>query len=66
MNQLKNLNITQQVHMSAPVNYLLNPFEGNINHGDPKGLKIYLKAKEEIDKEADKVDISVSNPKDII
>ena len=50
----------------AYVNYLLSPFEGNINPVDPKGIKIYLQATEYINKETDKLDISVSNSKDII
>ena len=48
------------------VNYVLILFEGNINPGDPMGLKIYLEAKKEIYKETDKLDISVSDSKDII
>ena len=49
--------------MVAPVNYLLSPFEGNINNRHPKGIKMYLQATKYIDKEADKLDISVSNVK---
>ena len=41
-NQFNNLNNNQQVHMAAPINYVLIPFEGNINPGGPKGLKLYL------------------------
>ena len=53
--------------MDAPVvNYVISPFEDNINPGDPKGLKLYLQETKDIDKEADKLDISVSNAKDII
>ena len=53
--------------MDAPVvNYVISPFEDNINPGDPKGLKLYLQETKDIDKEADKWDISVSNAKDII
>ena len=45
--------------MAAPVvNYVLIPFKGNINPGYPHWLKLYLK-KKEIDKEAEKLDISV-------
>ena len=39
---------------------------GNINHGDPQGLKFYPQATKYNDKEADKLYISVSNAKDII
>ena len=48
------------------VNCVLRPFEGYINHGYPTGIKIYLQATKEIDKETDKLDISASNSKDII
>ena len=50
----------------AVVNYLLSPFEGNINTEYPTGLKIYLQATKEIDKETEKIYISVLNAKDII
>ena len=51
MNQFNNLNINQQVHMAAPVmNYVLRPFEGNIDTGYPQGIKIYPQATKEIDK----------------
>ena len=67
INQFSNLSINQQFHMDAPVvNYVISPFEDNINPGDPKGLKLYLQETKDIDKEADKLDISVSNAKDII
>ena len=47
--------------MAAPVvNYVLIPFKGNINPGYPHWLKLYLK-KKEIDKEAEKLDISVTH-----
>ena len=48
------------------MNYVLIPFKGNINPGDPQGIKLYLQATKDIDKEADELDISVSNAKDII
>ena len=48
------------------VNYVLTSFEGKINPGDTQGLKVYPQATKEIDKEADKVDITVSIIKDII
>ena len=66
INKLNNLNINQQVHMAAPINYVLRTFEGNINTGYPTGLKIYPQATKYIDKESDKLDISVSNSNDII
>ena len=66
ISQINNLNINQQVHMAAPVNYVLSPFEGNINPGDPQGIKPYIRGTKEIDKEDDKLDSSVSNSKGII
>ena len=48
------------------VNYVLNSFEGNINPGDPQGLKLYLQETKEIDQESDKLDVAVSNKKGII
>ena len=50
----------------AAVNYVLSPFEGNINLGDPTGIKLYLQTIKEIDKETEKRDISDSNDKDIL
>ena len=35
----------------------ISPFEGNLNHGYPMGLKLYLQATKDIDKETDKLDI---------
>ena len=43
------------------VNYVLSSFEGNINPGDPQGLKLYHQEKKGIDKESDKLDVAVSN-----
>ena len=57
LNQFNNLNINQQFQMAAPVNYVLIPFELNINSGYPKWIKLYLQARKEIDKESDKLDI---------
>ena len=51
---------------SLDVNYVIIPFEGNINTGYPTGIKLYLQATTEIGKEADKLDISFSNNKDSI
>ena len=45
--------------MAAPINYVLRQFEGNINTGDPTGIKLYLQATNQIYKEADKLDIPV-------
>ena len=52
--------------MAAPMNYVLSPFEDNINPRDPRGITIYLQATKDINKEASILDISVSNAKDII
>ena len=43
------------------INYVLSLFEGNINPGDPMGIKLYLQTTNQIDKEYDKLYISVSN-----
>ena len=48
------------------LNHVFIPFEGNVNPGDTMGIKLYLQETKEIDKETDKLDISVSNNKDII
>ena len=48
------------------VNCVLSQFEGNRNTGYLQGIKLYLQATKEIDTEADKLDISVSNAKYII
>ena len=67
INQFNNLSINQQVHIASPVvNYVLRKYEGNLNPGDPQGIKLYLQATKEIYKESDKLDISVFNAKDII
>ena len=52
--------------MSDPINNVLRPFEGKIHPGYPTGLKLYLQATKGIYKEAHKLDIPVSNSKDII
>ena len=65
--QFNNLNLNQPVQIaSAVVSYVISPFEGNINHRYPQGLKIYLQEKKEIEKENEILYISVSNTKDII
>ena len=67
INKFNNLSVNQQVHMVDPVvNYVLRPFEGNNNPEYPQGIKIYIQATRGIYKEADKVDISVSNTEVII
>ena len=50
----------------ADVNYVIIPYEGNINPGDPTGTNIYLQATKEIYKETDKLDIYFTNSKEII
>ena len=50
----------------AAVNYVLSPFEGNINLGDPTGINLYLQTIKQINKENDKIDISDSYDKDIV
>ena len=50
----------------AAVNYVLSPFEGNINPWDPTDLKLYIQGTKQIDKETYKLYISVSNFKDIV
>ena len=66
VNQFNNLSDNQKVHMVDPLNYVLAPFEGNINPGDPRGTKLYLRSTTDLDKESDMLYISVSNAKDII
>ena len=58
INQFNHLNTDQPFQMAA-VNYVLSPFEGNTNPGYPTGLKLYLQATIEKDKETDKLNISV-------
>ena len=60
------MSIIQSVHTVAPVNYVLSPFEGNINPGGLQGIKLYIQGIKRIDNEAYKLDISVSNAKDVI
>ena len=64
---MNNLNTNPKVHIMADqVNYVLIPFEWNINTLNPQGIKLYLQSTKEMDKESDKIDISVSKPKEII
>ena len=48
------------------MNYVLRPFEGNINPRVPQEQKIYLQATKDIEKLSHKLYLSVSNTKDII
>ena len=48
------------------VYYVISLFERNRNPGDPTGIKLYLQSSKEIYKETDKIDISVSNAKEIV
>ena len=66
IHQFNNINTNIHVNMAAPIIYVLSSFEGNINTGYPTEIKLHLQATKEIDKEAEKLDISVSNAKDII
>ena len=67
INRFSKLFINQQVQMAAPVvNYIISPFDESVNPGYPQGIKNYILETREIDKEADKLDISVSNDKEII
>ena len=67
INQFNNLSINQKIQMASPiVNYVIIPFKRNVNPGDPQGLKLYLQAAKEIDKESENLDISVSNAKNSI
>ena len=50
----------------AAANDTITSFEGKINHVYPTGLKIYLQITKEIGKETNKIDISVSNAKNIV
>ena len=69
--QFGNLGVNQPVklqvqNMESSMNYVMSLFEGNIKPGYSQGLKLYLQETREIEMEADKLDISVSNTKDSI
>ena len=49
--------IINQLFQMAAVNDVIRLFEGNINIGDPTGLKLYLQEMKEIDRESYKLDI---------
>ena len=59
INHFNSLPTNQQIHIAATVECVLIPSKGNTNNEDPQGLKIYLQEKKDIDKEAEKLDISV-------
>ena len=52
--------------VASVVKCVLSPFEVNMNTGDPQGLKLYLQAKSQIDKEYDQIYISFLNVKDVV
>ena len=56
VNQFNDLNIIHQLVQMAAVNYVLRPFEGNINPRDSIVIKLYLRATKEIHKENYKLD----------
>ena len=66
INQIYNLSINQKLQMADPVNYVLSPFKGNTNPGYPQGLKIFLQTTKDTVNEDKKLNISVSNAKDIL
>ena len=43
INQFNKITINQQLKMAAPINYVISPFEGNINSGDPTGINFIFK-----------------------
>ena len=59
-------NQTLQIMVPPQVNYSLVSFERKKNHREPQEIKLYIQAKIEIYKEADKLYITVSNTKAII
>ena len=65
INWFNHLKTNQKVQMDT-FNNVLSSFERNINTGFSTGLKIYLQATKETDKETYKIYISVSNAKDIV
>ena len=58
-NQFNIIGINQQVHIAAPTNYVIGPFEGKINTGYTTGIKIYPQSTKEKNKETENLDISV-------
>ena len=57
-NCFNHINTNQPIQMTD-VNYVLIPFEGDTKYGDPMGLKLYLQATNDIDKETYRLDIPV-------
>ena len=54
--QFENLTLDQQVqNMAELVNDALRPFEGNIDTGYSQGIKLYIQATKDTEKEADKL-----------
>ena len=67
MAQLNNLNVNTCVqNMVAAVNCVLSPSKERINPIDTHEIKKYFQATKKIEKDAYKLDISVSNAKDIV
>ena len=58
INRFNHIDTNEPFHMVV-VNYVLSSFKENINPGDPTGIKIYLQATKERDKETNKLDLSV-------
>ena len=65
INWLNLISINEPVQMAA-VNYVPIPFERKMDPGDPTSFKLYLQTTKKIDKETDKLDISLSNSKEIV
>ena len=58
INEFSKLSINKQVWMAAPVvQYVLSPFEGDINPVDPHGIILYLQSTNDIYEEDYKLDI---------
>ena len=58
--------ITRSQQQAAMTTFALCQFEQDINPGDSTGLKLYLQATKEIEKEEDCLEVSVSNAKDVL
>ena len=52
--------------MEAAVNFVIIPFNGGIDPRDLQGMQIYIHSAEDIEKEAKKLDISVSKAKYVV
>ena len=66
ISKFEKLTVNQKVYNMAAVNYVLRPSKGNINPRNSQGLKIYLQEIRYTEKYTDKLDIAVSNPRDIV